>query len=104
MNKKSGVLFGEWSEIKTILDENNKHIVDYVVENDRRNSAIPMLDLKGIKARIEPGAIIRDHVEIGDSAQVGKQINVPPLFSYLIPELTQPSFENHQFATFSLFP
>ncbi|MDX7989677.1 2,3,4,5-tetrahydropyridine-2,6-dicarboxylate N-acetyltransferase, partial [Xenorhabdus sp. 12] len=30
VNKKSGVLFGEWSEIKTILDENNKHIVDYV--------------------------------------------------------------------------
>ncbi len=49
MNKKSGVLFGEWSEIKTILDENNKHIVDYVVENDRRNSAIPMLDLKVLK-------------------------------------------------------
>ena len=70
VNKKSGVLFGEWSEIKTILDENNKHIVDYVVENDRRNSAIPMLDLKGIKARIEPGAIIRDHVEIGDNGSV----------------------------------
>ncbi|ARO58651.1 MULTISPECIES: 2,3,4,5-tetrahydropyridine-2,6-dicarboxylate N-acetyltransferase [Bacillus cereus group] len=70
VNKKSGVLFGEWSEIKAILDENNKHIVDYVVENDRRNSAIPMLDLKGIKARIEPGAIIRDNVEIGDNAVI----------------------------------
>ncbi|MED2039343.1 2,3,4,5-tetrahydropyridine-2,6-dicarboxylate N-acetyltransferase [Bacillus wiedmannii] len=70
VNKKSGVLFGEWSEIKTILDENSKHIVDYVVENDRRNSAIPMLDLKGIKARIEPGAIIRDNVEIGDNAVI----------------------------------
>ncbi len=70
VNKKSGVLFGEWSEIKTILDENSKYIVDYVVENDRRNSAIPMLDLKGIKARIEPGAIIRDHVEIGDNAVI----------------------------------
>ncbi|EJR53547.1 2,3,4,5-tetrahydropyridine-2,6-dicarboxylate N-acetyltransferase [Bacillus cereus VD107] len=70
VNKKSGVLFGEWSEIKTILEENKKHIVDYVVENDRRNSAIPMLDLKGIKARIEPGAIIRDNVEIGDNAVI----------------------------------
>ncbi|MDC2864876.1 MULTISPECIES: 2,3,4,5-tetrahydropyridine-2,6-dicarboxylate N-acetyltransferase [unclassified Bacillus (in: firmicutes)] len=70
VNKKSGVLFGEWSEIKTILEENKKHVVDYVVENDRRNSAIPMLDLKGIKARIEPGAIIRDQVEIGDNAVI----------------------------------
>ncbi|HDX9576652.1 2,3,4,5-tetrahydropyridine-2,6-dicarboxylate N-acetyltransferase [Bacillus cytotoxicus] len=70
VNKKSGVLFGEWSEIKTILEENKKHVVDYVIENDRRNSAIPMLDLKGIKARIEPGAIIRDQVEIGDNAVI----------------------------------
>ncbi|KFM98625.1 2,3,4,5-tetrahydropyridine-2,6-dicarboxylate N-acetyltransferase [Bacillus clarus] len=70
VNKKSGVLFGEWSEIKTILEENKKYVVDYVVENDRRNSAIPMLDLKGIKARIEPGAIIRDNVEIGDNAVI----------------------------------
>ncbi|ABS22917.1 2,3,4,5-tetrahydropyridine-2,6-dicarboxylate N-acetyltransferase [Bacillus cytotoxicus] len=70
VNKKAGVLFGEWSEIKVILEENKKHIADYVVENDRRNSAIPMLDLKGIKARIEPGAIIRDHVEIGDNAVI----------------------------------
>ncbi|ENQ3104531.1 2,3,4,5-tetrahydropyridine-2,6-dicarboxylate N-acetyltransferase [Bacillus sp. 491mf] len=70
VNKKSGVLFGEWSEIKTILEENKKHVADYVVENDRRNSAIPMLDLKGIKARIEPGAIIRDQVEIGDNAVI----------------------------------
>ncbi|MBK5515574.1 2,3,4,5-tetrahydropyridine-2,6-dicarboxylate N-acetyltransferase [Bacillus sp. TH11] len=78
VNKKSGVLFGEWSEIKTILDENSKHIVDYVVENDRRNSAIPLLDLKGIKARIEPGAIIRDQVSIGDNAVImmGASINI----------------------------
>ena len=69
MNKKSGVLFGEWSEIKTILDENNKHIVDYVVENDRRNSAIPMLDLKVLKLA-SSRAIIRDHVEIGDNAVI----------------------------------
>ena len=29
-----------------------------------------MLDLKGINARIEPGAIIRDRVEIGDRAVI----------------------------------
>ena len=40
------------------------------MENDRRNSAIPLLDLKGINARIEPGAIIREEVSIGDNAVI----------------------------------
>jgi tetrahydrodipicolinate N-acetyltransferase len=49
-----------------------------VVENDRRNSAIPLLDLKHVHARIEPGAIIRDHVEIGKNAVImmGAVINI----------------------------
>ncbi|MBE1443191.1 2,3,4,5-tetrahydropyridine-2,6-dicarboxylate N-acetyltransferase [Paenibacillus sp. OAS669] len=75
---KSGVLFGEWTEVKRVLDENQGKIEDYVVENDRRNSAIPMLDLKNINARIEPGAIIRDKVAIGDNAiiMMGASINI----------------------------
>jgi tetrahydrodipicolinate N-acetyltransferase len=74
----SGVVFGEWSELSTILEENKDKIEDYVLENDRRNSAIPLLDLKGVKARIEPGAIIRDQVEIGDNAVImmGSVINI----------------------------
>ncbi|WP_078381075.1 2,3,4,5-tetrahydropyridine-2,6-dicarboxylate N-acetyltransferase [Sutcliffiella halmapala] len=74
----SGVVFGEWTEIAAALTENEAKIEDYVVENDRRNSAIPLLDLKGIKARIEPGAIIRDQVEIGDNAiiMMGASINI----------------------------
>src|SRR5699024_6243880 len=42
------------------------------------NSAIPLLDTKDLKARIEPGAIIRDDVEIGDNAVVmmGAVINI----------------------------
>ena len=35
------------------------------IESNCRNSAIPMLDMKNIPARIEPGAIIREQVEIG---------------------------------------
>ena len=60
------------------LPENKEKIEDYVVENDRRNSAIPMLDLKGINARIEPGAIIRDQVHIGNNAVImmGASINI----------------------------
>jgi tetrahydrodipicolinate N-acetyltransferase len=75
---KSGVLFGEWTEIKRVLDENQSRIEDYVVENDRRNSAIPTLDLRNINARIEPGSIIRDKVSIGDNAiiMMGASINI----------------------------
>lgn len=77
-NGNTGVIFGEWKEIKAVIDESQEEIEDYVIENDRRNSAIPMLDLKGIKARIEPGAIIRDQVEIGDNAVImmGAAINI----------------------------
>ncbi|RSK26852.1 2,3,4,5-tetrahydropyridine-2,6-dicarboxylate N-acetyltransferase [Bacillus sp. HMF5848] len=75
---ESAVVFGEWKDVKVALDNNKGAIEDYVVENDRRNSAIPMLDMKNIKARIEPGAIIRDQVEIGDNAVImmGASINI----------------------------
>jgi tetrahydrodipicolinate N-acetyltransferase len=74
----TGVVFGEWSEISSVLEKHKVDIEDYVLENDRRNSAIPLLDLKGVKARIEPGAIIRDQVEIGDNAVImmGSTINI----------------------------
>jgi len=78
VENNSGILFGEWDIIHTLLENNSEIITDYVIENDRRNSAIPMLDLKGINARIEPGAIIRDQVEIGDGAVImmGASINI----------------------------
>jgi len=74
----SGVVFGEWSDINEAIEKNKGKVTDFVVENDRRNSAIPLLDLKNIKARIEPGAIIRDQVEIGDNAVImmGAVINI----------------------------
>ncbi|GAB6258942.1 2,3,4,5-tetrahydropyridine-2,6-dicarboxylate N-acetyltransferase [Peribacillus sp. N1] len=74
----TGVVFGEWSEVEEAIKAAGTKIEDYVVENDRRNSAIPLLDLKGIKARIEPGAIIRDQVSIGDNAVImmGASINI----------------------------
>jgi tetrahydrodipicolinate N-acetyltransferase len=78
INGKTGVVFGEWSEINPILEKHQAQIEDYVVENDRRNSAIPLANIKNVKARIEPGAIIRDHVEIGDNAVImmGAVINI----------------------------
>ncbi|MHC5215131.1 2,3,4,5-tetrahydropyridine-2,6-dicarboxylate N-acetyltransferase [Enterococcus sp. LJL128] len=77
-NCKTGTLFGDWSVIQPFLETHKEVIEDYVVENDSRNSAIPLLDTKEINARIEPGAIIRDQVEIGDHAVVmmGAIINI----------------------------
>ena len=74
----SKVVFGDWRQLGPILTANAGSIADLVVENDRRNSAIPLLDMKGINARIEPGAIIREQVEIGDSAVImmGAVINI----------------------------
>ena len=71
-DRKGGsyVVFGDWKELRPILEANAGKIADYVVENDCRNSAVPLLDLKGVNARIEPGAIIRDKVEIGDGAVI----------------------------------
>ena len=72
------VVFGEAAQIKQLFDENNEFIKDFVLENDRRNSAIPLLDLTAIKARIEPGSIIRDRVSIGENAVImmGAVINI----------------------------
>ena len=72
------ILAGESDSIlKVVLD--NKHLIKHFrVENDRRNSAIPMLDLLEVEARIEPGSIIRDRVKIGKNAVVmmGAVINI----------------------------
>ena len=64
------VVFGDWNELAPILEANRDRIDDIVVENDRRNSALPLLDLKELPARIEPGAILRDQVTVGKNAVI----------------------------------
>ena len=72
------VLYGESEIISELILNNKDKIKNFIVENDRRNSAIPMLDLLAIDARIEPGAIIRDKVIIGKNAVImmGAVINI----------------------------
>lgn len=72
------IVFGEWNDLKPLLDAQRDSIEDIVIESDRRNSAIPLLDTKDIQARIEPGAIIREQVEIGPNAVImmGAVINI----------------------------
>lgn len=72
------VVFGDWEDIRPVLEENREKILSQQVENDARNSAVPLLDKKDIHARIEPGAIIREQVQIGDNAVImmGAVINI----------------------------
>ncbi|XKH49414.1 2,3,4,5-tetrahydropyridine-2,6-dicarboxylate N-acetyltransferase [Chryseomicrobium palamuruense] len=74
----SVILFGEWAEIEPALDAAKAQITDIVIENESRNSAIPLLDLKNINSRIEPGAFIRDQVHIGNNCiiMMGAVINI----------------------------
>ena len=74
----SFTVFGDWEELGPILEASGNKIADLVVENDRRNSGVPLLDLKGVQARIEPGAVIREKVEIGEGAVImmGAVINI----------------------------
>ena len=72
------IIFGDWSELQPVIEANRSSIDDIVIENSARNSAIPLLDLKNIPARIEPGAIIRDNVSIGRNAVImmGAVLNI----------------------------
>lgn len=72
------VLFGEGTEVSELILKNRDRIKKFKMEQDRRNSAIPLMDLLHIDARIEPGAIIRDKVTIGKNAVImmGAVINI----------------------------
>lgn len=74
----SRILFGEWAEIEPALEAAKDQLTDVVIENESRNSAIPLLDLKSINSRIEPGAFIRDQVHIGNNCiiMMGAVINI----------------------------
>ena len=74
----SGILFCEYSEFEEFYNQNKSNITKYKIEVDRRNSAIPMADLTKYNCRIEPGALIRDMVEIGDHCVImmGAVLNI----------------------------
>lgn len=73
-----GILFCELTEFESFLSKYKDKISSYLLENDRRNSAIPLADLTRYNARIEPGAVIRDLVEIGDNCVImmGAVLNI----------------------------
>lgn len=69
-SEKSGILFCELTDSNQFLQKNKSYISRYRIETDRRNSAIPLADLTKYNCRIEPGAVIRDLVEIGDNCVI----------------------------------
>lgn len=64
------IVMGDYKDIAPVLERNEDAIEDLVVECDRRNSVLPLADIKTLHARIEPGAIIRNEVEIGEGAVI----------------------------------
>lgn len=72
------ILIGEWDAVQPLLEAAGDRVHYYHLENDRRNSAIPLLDMKPVNARIEPGSFIRDKVEIGERVIVmmGAVVNI----------------------------
>ena len=71
-------LHGEILEIEQYLDtiSDKYEVLDFKVF--ARNQGVPLKNISNIKARIEPGAYIRDHSEIGDNVVVmmGAVINL----------------------------
>lgn len=76
--KELYVIFGEYAAFLELKEAYQKHILTYELSNECKNSAIPLLNTLSLNARIEPGAIIREDVTIGDGAVVmmGAVINI----------------------------
>ncbi len=73
-----GIVVGDYEELTKFVQQNHHKIQDMHVEVHARNSAIALADLTKYNARIEPGAVIRDLVQIGDGAVImmGAVINI----------------------------
>lgn len=64
------ILYGDWKTLAPQLEANADKIQALHIENNACNSAIPLLDLKNLHARVEPLAILREGVDLGDNAVV----------------------------------
>lgn len=75
---QSCIIFAEKDIIENFIASNRNKIQSYRFEYDRRNSAIPLLDITEINSRIEPGAYIREGAHIGKNCVImmGAVINI----------------------------
>jgi len=72
------VLIGDYAAVEKWLEGRQSKIVDCYVEIAGRHSALPMLDLRKVNARVEPGAIVREGARLGDHCVImmGAVINI----------------------------
>ncbi len=77
-NTFNQILIGEQHQVLKTLQEVSDDIDDVVLHCEARNRALPLLNIEYLRARIEYGAIIRNHVKIEDDVVVmmGAIINV----------------------------
>lgn len=72
------LVFGQWETVDRVLQENVDAVIDRHIEYDRRRSAMPLLDIRDINARVEPSAVLREGVTVGKNAVIlmGAIVNV----------------------------
>lgn len=75
---KSYIIFGDISDLRSVINANLDCIIHHRIVCDRANSALDLLNYEGLEARVEPGAIIRDKVTIAKNAiiMMGAVINI----------------------------
>jgi tetrahydrodipicolinate N-acetyltransferase len=71
-------LIGDYAVIEMWLKRHKAEVVDLYVEISGRNSALPLLDLRKVNARVEPGTVIREGARLGDNCVImmGAVINI----------------------------
>lgn len=72
------ILIGDLSLIEQWMGKNKVRINDHHRDVAARDSALPLLDLRKVEARIEPGAVIREGALIGKDCVImmGAVINI----------------------------
>lgn len=72
------VLIGDLGAIEPWLAARRRRVQGLHLEVEARFSALPLLDLRKVKARVEPGAIIRSGARIGRDAVImmGAVVNI----------------------------
>ncbi len=72
------ILIGDYEEIRKWTARHRARIVDSHIDVTARYSALPLIDLKTVQARVEPGAVIRAGARIGRDSVImmGAVINI----------------------------